>query len=221
MDELIALLGISARVIGVVRTHGGDHEPAAVNTISNALIRDSKSHLIIRRQESDGCYGQPSEEALSSMSNWNALQLRNYELRQVKCPRIFKPTEAQNLPAANLVDDWPEFTPENLEIYKKQLPDHRFILTLGEDNGINDYEFKASMQLCDRVVLTAYDFDERHKCTASNWLKVASEDERQKIVFALCVSHLREWSVNFLTVDELSAMDCDTDEGFFDESIED
>jgi hypothetical protein len=139
----------------------------------------------------------------------------------VKCPRIIKPTEAQNLPAAILVDDWPEFTPENLEIYKKQLPDHRFILTLGEDNGINDYEFKAIMRLCDRVVLTAYRFDERYNFTASKWLKVASEEERQKILFALCTSHLREWSVNFLTVSEVSAMDRESDEGFFDEDIED
>jgi hypothetical protein len=215
MGKLTGLSGISARIIGVVRTHGGDHEPAAVNAISTALKKDNEPHLIIRRQKRDGCYEPPSEEFLSSMSNWTPLQLRNYELRQVKCPQTFKPTEAQNLPAANLIDDWPEFTPENLEIYKKQLPDHRFLLTLGEDNGINDYEFKASMRLCDRVVLTAYDFDEHFHYTASKWLKVASKEERQKIFFALCTSHLPEWSVNFLTVDELNAKDRDTDEGYF------
>jgi hypothetical protein len=212
MDAPYKLFKESARVIGVIRTHGGDHEPAAVKKLSEAYEKAGVSYLIIRRQNRDGCYEPLSEDARAGLSDAPLSLQRNYKLRAVTCPQVYQPVEAKRLLGAQTVEEWTESTIEDLEEYREQLPEHVLILTLGEDNGINDFEFQAALQLCDAVVLTAYEIDEHYRRTASNWLEIASPKDREKIIFALLTNQLRDWSVKFLSAEDLNANEPDEDD---------
>lgn len=212
MDAPYKLLKEPARVIGVIRTHGGDHEPAAVKKLSEVYERAGVPYLIIRRQKRDGCYESPSEEARAALSDAPLSLQRNYRLRAVTCPQVYQPVEAKRLPGAQTVQDWTEFTIEDLEEYREQLPEHVLILTLGEDNGINNFEFQAALRLCDAVVLTAYEIDEHYRRTASSWLEISSTKEREKIIFSLLTNHSREWSLKLLSIEDLNANEPDEDD---------
>lgn len=198
MDKIIAALCSSARVIGIVRTKGGGDEAATVRRVSEALERERYPYLIIHKQSLDRSYGPGSEErAKKNPEVWSTATIVHQKIIHFE--------EARAYPSTQLQDVWTNYSASDIAACRDLLSKHKIILTLGNDSGAVDYEYHASVRLCDLVILTM-DRAERDSWRGIGiWTEVATKEERQKLWIACWDTSRPNWAVDLFSADEFEA----------------
>lgn len=198
MNEILHFLNDSQQVIGIIRTKGGQHEPATVRLVSEAFEQRELPYLIIHKEELDRFYGPGSEERALTNPGVCSTTIVHQKINEVK--------EAQGLCSAQLKDVWTSYEIEDLKAYRDQLLNHKIVLTLGNDSGASYAEIKASKRLCDLIILTMNEEDAHSWEVIGRWAELATKAERGKLIIA-CWSQVRAKRVlKLMSVDEFEAI---------------